>query len=143
MMLLLVQSLIFLLLVHFLVHTYFTWLILLIFFFVIFCVFQYATHLEALLEESRSLSSRDIHDSGVRTLCICLPQQVDLDKVVFWNSRHVNHLMESWCDVYWWTFDHFIYSFGWLVSTIFQLVGFCILQLNDILFGTQFSGGST
>ncbi|KAF5449536.1 hypothetical protein F2P56_029969 [Juglans regia] len=45
---------------------------------------SYATHLEALLEESRSLSSRDIHDSGVRTLCICQPQQVDLDKVRLW-----------------------------------------------------------
>ncbi|KAG2707006.1 hypothetical protein I3843_05G116100 [Carya illinoinensis] len=45
---------------------------------------SYATHLEALLEESRSLSSRDIHDSGVRTLCICQPQQIDLDKVRLW-----------------------------------------------------------
>ncbi|XP_062162320.1 uncharacterized protein LOC133869352 isoform X2 [Alnus glutinosa] len=40
----------------------------------------HATHLEALLEESRSLSTRDLHDSGVRTLCISEPRQVDLDK---------------------------------------------------------------
>lgn len=44
----------------------------------------HATHLEALLEESRSLSTRDIHDSGVRTLCISEPRQVDLDKVRLW-----------------------------------------------------------
>lgn len=62
----------------FLVHTDFIELTLLI-----FSPFQHATHLEALLEESRSLSTRDIHDSGVRTLCISEPRQVDLDKVVF------------------------------------------------------------
>ncbi|XP_062162314.1 uncharacterized protein LOC133869352 isoform X1 [Alnus glutinosa] len=44
----------------------------------------HATHLEALLEESRSLSTRDLHDSGVRTLCISEPRQVDLDKVRLW-----------------------------------------------------------
>ncbi|XP_059447549.1 uncharacterized protein LOC132178969 isoform X2 [Corylus avellana] len=44
----------------------------------------HATHLEALLEESRSLSTGDLHDSGVRTLCISEPRQVDLDKVRLW-----------------------------------------------------------
>ncbi|XP_073130268.1 uncharacterized protein [Henckelia pumila] len=41
-------------------------------------------HLEALLEENRTLSTTDIHDSGVRTLCICEPKKVDLDKVRMW-----------------------------------------------------------
>nr|POE84243.1 cobw domain-containing protein 1 [Quercus suber] len=44
----------------------------------------HAAHLEELLEESRSLSTEDLHDSGVRTLCICEPRQVDLDKVRLW-----------------------------------------------------------
>ncbi|KAK9277365.1 hypothetical protein L1049_006907 [Liquidambar formosana] len=44
----------------------------------------HATHLEALLEENQSLSTRDLHDSGVRTLCICEPRQVNLDKVRLW-----------------------------------------------------------
>lgn len=44
----------------------------------------HATHLEALLEQNRSLSTRDLHDSGVRTLCICEPRQVDHDKVRLW-----------------------------------------------------------
>ncbi|GMY25867.1 COBW domain-containing protein 1 [Fagus crenata] len=44
----------------------------------------HAAHLEALLEESHSLSTKDIHDSSVRTLCICEPRQVDLDKVRLW-----------------------------------------------------------
>jgi len=44
----------------------------------------HAAHLEELLEESRSLSTKDLHDSGVRTLCICEPRQVDLDKVRLW-----------------------------------------------------------
>ncbi|OAY59391.1 COBW domain-containing protein 1 isoform X7 [Manihot esculenta] len=42
------------------------------------------THLEVLLEESKSLSTRDLHDGGVRTVCICDSQQVDLDKVRLW-----------------------------------------------------------
>ncbi|RVX02561.1 COBW domain-containing protein 1 [Vitis vinifera] len=41
----------------------------------------HATHLEALLEENQSLSSKDLHDSNVRTLCISEPLPVDLDKV--------------------------------------------------------------
>ncbi|KAM0961572.1 hypothetical protein FF1_020952 [Malus domestica] len=44
----------------------------------------HATHLESLLEESRALSTSDLHDSGVRTLCISEPQQVDLEKVRLW-----------------------------------------------------------
>ncbi|KAJ9174178.1 hypothetical protein P3X46_017233 [Hevea brasiliensis] len=44
----------------------------------------HATHLEALLEESKSLSTRHLHDGGVRTVCICDSQQVDLDKVRLW-----------------------------------------------------------
>ncbi|KAL7163761.1 hypothetical protein ACSBR2_039809 [Camellia fascicularis] len=42
------------------------------------------THLEALLEENKSLSTRELHDSGVRTLCICEPCPVNLDKVRLW-----------------------------------------------------------
>nr|XP_027188002.1 COBW domain-containing protein 1 isoform X2 [Cicer arietinum] len=42
----------------------------------------HATHLEALLEESRSLSTKKLHDSGVRTLCICETRAIDLDKAV-------------------------------------------------------------
>ncbi|KAL3636205.1 hypothetical protein CASFOL_020752 [Castilleja foliolosa] len=45
---------------------------------------SHATHLEALLKESESLSTSDIHDSGVRTLCICEPKTVDLEKVKMW-----------------------------------------------------------
>ncbi|TYJ00514.1 hypothetical protein E1A91_A13G090900v1 [Gossypium mustelinum] len=44
----------------------------------------HATHLEALLEESKSLSSRDLHDSGVCTLCINQMEAVDLHKVRLW-----------------------------------------------------------
>ncbi|KAJ7943359.1 COBW domain-containing protein 1 [Quillaja saponaria] len=43
-----------------------------------------ATHLEALLEESRSLSTSDLHDTGVRTICICESQSVDVDKTRLW-----------------------------------------------------------
>ncbi|XP_015894959.3 uncharacterized protein LOC107428882 isoform X2 [Ziziphus jujuba] len=42
------------------------------------------TRLEALLEESHSLSTQKLHDSGVRTLCICETRQVDVDKVRSW-----------------------------------------------------------
>ncbi|KAK3035922.1 hypothetical protein RJ639_031345 [Escallonia herrerae] len=45
---------------------------------------SHVTHLEALLEENKSLTTNDLHDSGVRTLCICEPRQVDLDKVRLW-----------------------------------------------------------
>ncbi|XP_073032883.1 uncharacterized protein [Primulina eburnea] len=43
-----------------------------------------SAHLEALLEENRTLSTTDIHDSGVRTLCICEPKKLDLEKVRMW-----------------------------------------------------------
>ncbi|KAK6921929.1 Cobalamin (vitamin B12) biosynthesis CobW-like, C-terminal [Dillenia turbinata] len=43
-----------------------------------------ASHLESLLEENKTLSTTDLHDSGVRTLCIVEPHQVDLDKVRLW-----------------------------------------------------------
>ncbi|GFZ10892.1 cobalamin biosynthesis CobW-like protein [Actinidia rufa] len=39
-------------------------------------------HLEALLEENKSLTTRDLHDSALRTLCICEPRPVNLDKAV-------------------------------------------------------------
>ncbi|KAK6116429.1 hypothetical protein DH2020_049891 [Rehmannia glutinosa] len=45
---------------------------------------KHATHLEALLKENQNLSTSDIHDSGVRTLCICEPKTVDLEKVRMW-----------------------------------------------------------
>lgn len=45
--------------------------------------FQNTAHLEALLEESRSLSSNKLHDSGVRTICICETGTIDIDKVDF------------------------------------------------------------
>ncbi|PQQ01777.1 COBW domain-containing protein 1 [Prunus yedoensis var. nudiflora] len=54
----------------------------------------HATHLESLLVETRALSTQDLHDSGVRTLCICEPQQVDLEKVrlwleeILWEKKH-------------------------------------------------------
>ncbi|KAI3407541.1 uncharacterized protein J3R85_020914 [Psidium guajava] len=41
-------------------------------------------HLEALLQENQSLSGRELHDKRVRTLCICEPRKVDLDKVRSW-----------------------------------------------------------
>ncbi|KAL6190130.1 hypothetical protein ACLB2K_036529 [Fragaria x ananassa] len=44
----------------------------------------HAAHLESLLEESRAFSTRDLHDSGVRTLCIFEQQKVDLEKVRLW-----------------------------------------------------------
>ncbi|XP_028803612.1 COBW domain-containing protein 1 isoform X1 [Neltuma alba] len=44
----------------------------------------HASHLEQLLEESRSLSSKKLHDSGVRTICICESQKVDLEKARTW-----------------------------------------------------------
>ncbi|GMH01785.1 hypothetical protein Nepgr_003624 [Nepenthes gracilis] len=52
------------------------------------------THLEALLEENKSLSTGDLHDSSVRTLCICEQNAVYLDKVyewleeILWDKKH-------------------------------------------------------
>ncbi|XP_011018288.1 PREDICTED: COBW domain-containing protein 1 [Populus euphratica] len=45
---------------------------------------KHSGHLEVLLEESKSLSTSDLHDSSLRTLCICESQKVDLDKVRLW-----------------------------------------------------------
>uniref|UniRef100_A0A803KVQ8 CobW C-terminal domain-containing protein n=1 Tax=Chenopodium quinoa TaxID=63459 RepID=A0A803KVQ8_CHEQI len=44
----------------------------------------HASHLEALLEENKSLSTGDLHDASIRTLCISEPQAVSLDKVRIW-----------------------------------------------------------
>lgn len=44
----------------------------------------HAAHLEALLKENESLTTKGLHDSEVRTLCICDAQQIDLDKVRIW-----------------------------------------------------------
>ncbi|KAI3947519.1 hypothetical protein MKW92_000839 [Papaver armeniacum] len=41
-------------------------------------------HLETLLKETELLSTSNIHDSNVRTLCITEHRQVDLDKVRLW-----------------------------------------------------------
>lgn len=43
---------------------------------------QHATHLEALLRENQNLSTSDIHDSGVRTLCISELKKLNLEKVL-------------------------------------------------------------
>ncbi|XP_057949870.1 uncharacterized protein LOC131144926 [Malania oleifera] len=54
----------------------------------------HATHLEALLKENQSLSTADLHDCHVRTLCISESHQVDLDKVrmwleeILWDKKH-------------------------------------------------------
>jgi G3E family GTPase len=45
---------------------------------------SHLAHLDALLKETNSLTTKDLHDSDVRTLCICEPRQVDLDKVRSW-----------------------------------------------------------
>ncbi|XP_048137076.1 COBW domain-containing protein 1 [Rhodamnia argentea] len=47
-------------------------------------LFQRVAHLETLLLENQSLSGRELHDKRVRTLCICEPRKVDLDKVRSW-----------------------------------------------------------
>ncbi|KAL6543720.1 hypothetical protein OROGR_010217 [Orobanche gracilis] len=44
----------------------------------------HTTHLEALLKESETLSTNDVHDRDVRTLCICESLTVDLEKVKMW-----------------------------------------------------------
>ncbi|PHT60700.1 hypothetical protein CQW23_03063 [Capsicum baccatum] len=40
----------------------------------------HAAHLEALLEENKSLTTKGLHNGEVRTLCICDAQHIDLDK---------------------------------------------------------------
>nr|XP_043628268.1 COBW domain-containing protein 1 [Erigeron canadensis] len=55
---------------------------------------SHAAHLEQLLEENKSLTTKDLHDSGVRTMCISDSHQVDLDKVrlwleeILWDKKH-------------------------------------------------------
>lgn len=44
----------------------------------------HVAHLEALLEENKSLTTSDLHDNSLRTLCICELQKVDLEKVRVW-----------------------------------------------------------
>ncbi|XP_021997294.1 COBW domain-containing protein 1 isoform X2 [Helianthus annuus] len=46
--------------------------------------FAHAAHMEQLLEENKSLTTEDLHDSGVRTICISDSQPLDLDKVRLW-----------------------------------------------------------
>ncbi|GAA0186352.1 hypothetical protein LIER_33640 [Lithospermum erythrorhizon] len=44
----------------------------------------HVAHLEALLEENKSLSTTGLHDRGVRTLCILEERQVDVQKIRLW-----------------------------------------------------------
>ncbi|CAD5313738.1 unnamed protein product [Arabidopsis thaliana] len=44
----------------------------------------HVSRLESLLEANKSLTTTDLHDSGVRTLCISEPQPINLDKVRLW-----------------------------------------------------------
>ncbi|GKE85527.1 hypothetical protein Tco_1559269, partial [Tanacetum coccineum] len=39
-----------------------------------------ATHLKQLLEENKSTNTKDLHDSGMDTICITDSLQLDLDK---------------------------------------------------------------
>ncbi|XP_042501962.1 COBW domain-containing protein 1 isoform X3 [Macadamia integrifolia] len=45
---------------------------------------MHVTHLEALLKESQSMSTVNVHNSGVRTLCISDQHKVNLDKFRVW-----------------------------------------------------------
>ncbi|KAL8218720.1 hypothetical protein R6Q57_022093 [Mikania cordata] len=55
---------------------------------------SHAAHLEQLLEENKNLTTKDLHDSGVRTMCISNSHRVDLDKVrlwleeILWDKKH-------------------------------------------------------
>ncbi|KAF8103861.1 hypothetical protein N665_0183s0037 [Sinapis alba] len=44
----------------------------------------HVSRLESLLEANKSLTTTDLHDSGVRTLCISEPQPINLDKIRLW-----------------------------------------------------------
>ncbi|GJR03166.1 COBW domain-containing protein 1 isoform X2 [Tanacetum coccineum] len=44
----------------------------------------HAAHLEQLLEENKSLTTKDLHDSGVKTICITDSHELDLEKVRLW-----------------------------------------------------------
>ncbi|XP_025700284.1 uncharacterized protein [Arachis hypogaea] len=46
-----------------------------------------AMHLETLLEENRSLSTKKLHDSGIRTICIYEKQAIHLDKIL-WEKKY-------------------------------------------------------
>ncbi|XP_020216701.2 LOW QUALITY PROTEIN: uncharacterized protein LOC109800321 [Cajanus cajan] len=59
--------------------------------------FQRATHLDPLLEESRSLSTKKVHDSGMRTICICETKTIDIiNKTRTWLEEI---LWEKKCDM--------------------------------------------
>ncbi|GJU50839.1 COBW domain-containing protein 1 isoform X1 [Tanacetum coccineum] len=45
---------------------------------------SHAAHLEQLLEENKSLTTKDLHDSGVKTICITDSHELDLEKVRLW-----------------------------------------------------------
>ncbi|KAF8378785.1 hypothetical protein HHK36_030134 [Tetracentron sinense] len=55
---------------------------------------MHVAHLEALLQESQSIATTNLHDCSVRTLCICEQKQVDLDKIrlwleeILWEKKH-------------------------------------------------------
>ncbi|XP_010258100.1 PREDICTED: COBW domain-containing protein 1 isoform X4 [Nelumbo nucifera] len=55
---------------------------------------MHTSHLEALLKESQSLSTKDSHESSVRTLCIYNQEKVNLQKVhswledILWEKKH-------------------------------------------------------
>ncbi|KAL6294828.1 hypothetical protein ACE6H2_002970 [Prunus campanulata] len=68
----------------------------------------HATHLESLLVETRALSTRDLHDSGVRTLCICEPRQVDLEKKGYHSSPFttVDIIVRLWLEEILWEKKH-------------------------------------
>lgn len=57
---------------------------------------QHVTRLEALLEEHQNISSQNFHDSNVRTLSICEPLAVNLDKVIL-QIASWSHALLSWC----------------------------------------------
>lgn len=46
-----------------------------------FFSFQHGAHLESLLEENKSLTTKELHDGGVRTLCLYESRKMDLEKV--------------------------------------------------------------
>ncbi|KAK9063642.1 hypothetical protein SSX86_017513 [Deinandra increscens subsp. villosa] len=54
----------------------------------------HAAHLEQLLEENKNLTTKDLHDSGVTTMCISDSHHFDLDKVrlwleeILWDKKH-------------------------------------------------------
>lgn len=57
---------------------------------------QHVTRLEGLLEEHQYKSSQNLHDNNVRTLSICEPLAVNLDKVIL-QIASWSHALLSWC----------------------------------------------